>query len=141
MAIHTLKSPAPSNSATSASSNGQSVQSIVADVIADIRSKGDVAVRSYSEKFDNWSPASFKLSVSTYSATSNLTAEFSWQAEEIQTIIAEVPEQTVKDIKEVQSNVRAFALAQRECIKDLEIEIRPGVKLGHKNIPIETVGW
>jgi histidinol dehydrogenase len=52
-----------------------------------------------------------------------------------------VPEQTIKDIKEVQENVRAFALAQKACLKDLEIEIKPGIKLGHKNVPIDTVGW
>jgi histidinol dehydrogenase len=51
-----------------------------------------------------------------------------------------VPEQTLKDIKEVQSNVRAFAEAQRGSLKDFEIEIRPGVHLGQKNIPINAVG-
>jgi histidinol dehydrogenase len=55
-------------------------------------------------------------------------------------IIASVPEQTIKDIKEVQGNVRAFAQAQRESLKDFEIEIRPGVHLGQKNIPINAVG-
>ena len=53
-------------------------------------------------------------------------------------MISQLPEQTVKDIKEVQENVRTFAMAQRECIKDLEVEIRPGIKLGHKNIPIDV---
>lgn len=61
--------------------------------------------------------------------------------QQISDIIASVPEQTVKDIKEVQANVAAFAKAQRECIKDLEVEIRPGIFLGHKNIPISSVGW
>jgi histidinol dehydrogenase len=51
-----------------------------------------------------------------------------------------VPEQTLKDIKEVQANVRAFAEAQKNSLKDFEIEIRPGVHLGQKNLPINSVG-
>jgi histidinol dehydrogenase len=101
----------------------ESVTAIVKGVINDIRSNGDSAVRQYSEKFDKWTPSSFKLS----------------QAE-IDEIIAGVPEQTLKDIKEVQANVRAFAEAQRNSLKDFEIEIRPGVHLGQKNIPINAVG-
>jgi len=99
------------------------VTGIVKGVIEEIRSQGDAAVRKYSEKFDKWSPASFKLS-----------------PEEIQACIKQCSEQTVADIKEVQSNVRAFAEAQKACLKDLEVEIRPGVVLGHKNVPIEYVG-
>jgi histidinol dehydrogenase len=100
-----------------------SVPEIVKGVIDDIRSNGDVSVRQYSEKFDKWSPVSFKLS-----------------EEEIKDIISRVPEQTIKDIKEVQENVRKFAIAQRKSISDIEIEIQPGVHLGHKNLPISSVG-
>ncbi|KUJ16016.1 histidinol dehydrogenase [Mollisia scopiformis] len=99
------------------------VPSIVQGVINDIRTKGDSAVRSYSEKFDRWSPSSFKLSF-----------------QEIENIISKVPKQTIEDIKTVQHNVRTFALAQRESLKDFELEIRPGVHLGQKNIPISAVG-
>ncbi|KAF8853915.1 histidinol dehydrogenase [Acephala macrosclerotiorum] len=99
------------------------VPKIVRGVIDDIRTQGDAAVRSYSEKFDKWSPSSFKLSKS-----------------EIETIISKVPKQTIEDIKTVQHNVRTFALAQRESLKDFEVEIRPGVHLGQKNIPIANVG-
>ena len=99
------------------------VPKIVRGVIDDIRGNGDKAVRTYSEKFDKWSPKSFKLSQS-----------------EIDGIISKVPKQTLKDIKTVQDNVRAFAVAQRATIQDLETEIRPGVILGHKNIPINSVG-
>ena len=102
---------------------GLDVRSVVRDVISDIRSKGDAAVRSYSEKFDRWSPSSFKLST-----------------EEIEAIIAKVPKQTVDDILTVQENVRHFALAQRKTLGEVEIEIRPGVHLGHKNIPVGSVG-
>ncbi|RDW94890.1 hypothetical protein BP5796_00653 [Coleophoma crateriformis] len=101
----------------------ESVTAIVKGVISDIRRNGDSAVRQYSEKFDKWSPASFKLS-----------------QEQIAEIIASVPEQTIKDIKEVQENVRAFAEAQRKSLTDFEIEIRPGVHLGQKNLPINAVG-
>ncbi len=112
---------------TSLSTNGNtqgSVSSIVKGVIDTIRSNGDSAVREYSEKFDKWTPKSFKLSKA-----------------EVDDIISKVPEQTIKDIEEVQGNVRAFAEAQRASLKDFEIEIRPGVKLGQKNNPIDSVGW
>ncbi|KAK5274544.1 hypothetical protein LTR99_004748 [Exophiala xenobiotica] len=99
------------------------VPKIVRDVISDIRENGDAAVRLYSEKFDKWSPKSFRLS-----------------EDEIQTIIAKVPQQTIEDIKTVQNNVRTFALAQRRSLGDFELEIRPGVHLGQKNIPISSVG-
>jgi len=118
--VRYIKSPAevPAPAAT-----GFDVSSIVKGVIDDVRANGDNAVRKYSEKFDRWSPPSFKLS-----------------QEDIKKIIAEVPEQTIKDIKQVQSNVRTFAEAQRNSIKDFELEIRPGVFLGQKNVPINSVG-
>jgi histidinol dehydrogenase len=96
---------------------------IVKGVIDEIRAKGDEAVRAYSEKFDKWSPASFKLS-----------------QEDIKRIISTVPQQVLDDIKQVQDNVRTFALAQKASIKEFEMEIRPGVYLGQKNIPINSVG-
>jgi histidinol dehydrogenase len=99
------------------------VPAIVKEVIESIRKEGDIAVRRYSEKFDKWSPQSFKLS----------------QAD-IDAAIANCPKQTLDDIKEVQRNVRAFAEAQRDSLKDFEIEIRPGVHLGQKNVPIDNVG-
>jgi histidinol dehydrogenase len=99
------------------------VSAIVKDVIDTIRAEGDAAVRKYSEKFDKWSPQTFKLS-----------------AADIDAAIAACPAQTIKDIKEVQGNVRAFAEAQKASLRDFEIEIRPGVHLGQKNIPINNVG-
>lgn len=103
--------------------SNQKVTQIVQGVIQDIRANGDKAVRTYSEKFDGWSPQSFKLS-----------------DDQIQDCIAQVPSQTVKDIKTAQENVRKFAEAQRSSIKDIEVEIQPGVILGHKNNPINRVG-
>lgn len=99
------------------------VSGIVKDVIDTIRLDGDKAVRNYSEKFDKWTPQNFKLSRS-----------------EIDTAIAACSEQTIKDIMEVQSNVRAFAEAQRNSLQDFEVEIRPGIHLGQKSIPVSTVG-
>lgn len=99
------------------------VPGIVRGVIDDIRTQGDAAVRKYSEKFDKWSPPFFKLA-----------------KDEIDTIVSKVPKQTLDDIEVVQDNVRTFALAQRKSINDFEMEIRPGVHLGQKNIPISSVG-
>ncbi|KAL4995484.1 histidinol dehydrogenase [Aspergillus recurvatus] len=99
------------------------VSAIVRGVIEDVRANGDAAVRRYSEKFDKWSPASFKLSQS-----------------DIEASIAQCSAQTIEDIKQVQRNVRAFAQAQRDSLRDFEFEIQPGVILGQKNLPINTVG-
>jgi histidinol dehydrogenase len=99
------------------------VQSTVREVIDNIRAQGDNAVRQYSQRFDKWDPASFKLSRA-----------------QVEEAMAKVPEQTVKDIKEVQRNVRTFAQAQLASLKDFELEIQPGVFLGQKNNPIDTVG-
>lgn len=121
MAVKALKSRGSVNGVSK--SSGPDVPAIVRGVIDDIRQNGDAAVRSYSEKFDKWSPASFKLSL-----------------EQINEIMSKVPQQTIDDIKVVQENVRTFALEQRKSITEFEYEIRPGVHLGQKNIPISTVG-
>ena len=103
--------------------SNEGVASIVKGVIDDIRINGDAAVRSYSERFDKWTPESFKLS-----------------PEDIEAVLKRVPEQTINDIKEVQNNVRTFAEAQKDSLREFELEIQPGVFLGQKNKPIETVG-
>lgn len=120
--VVTLKGPNPGSSQASTAPSVD-VPSIVRGVIADIRQNGDKAVSQYSEKFDRWSPQSFKLSQS-----------------QIDEIISKVPKQTIDDIKTVQDNVRTFALEQRKSIKDFDYQIRPGVHLGQKNIPISAVG-
>ncbi len=99
------------------------VPTIVASVIDSIRTSCDTALRSYSKKFDNWSPPSFKLS-----------------KDEIEEIVKGLPAQVIMDIKEVQQNVKTFAEAQRKSLREFEIEIQPGVFLGQKNIPINSVG-
>jgi sulfopropanediol 3-dehydrogenase len=99
------------------------VRETVSEVIADVRERGDEAVRAYSEKFDKWSPEKFAL-----------------DAEEIERIVASVPEQVITDIKAVQARVRNFAERQRGSLRDFEIETEPGVFLGQKNIPVAAVG-
>ncbi|CAK7201489.1 hypothetical protein SEUCBS139899_004194 [Sporothrix eucalyptigena] len=116
-----LKKATPATDTASASS--ADVPTIVRTVIDDIRRDGDEAVRRYSSKFDKWEPPSFKLS-----------------KEDIDRILATVPDQTIADIKEVQANVRKFAEAQRASLHDFEVETSPGVFLGQRNNPVQSVG-
>ncbi len=101
----------------------EEVSERVRSIVADVRGRGDAAVRQYSENFDRWSPESFRLS-----------------EEQVQQIIAGLPEQVVADIRFVQDQVRRFAEAQRATITDLEVETLPGVRLGHKQVPIDSAG-
>ncbi len=109
--------------AQTVSAGREAVAETVRGIVADIRVRGDIAVREYSEKFDQWSPESFRLT-----------------DEQVAGFIAAVPEQTIADIVTVQAQVRRFATAQRESITDFEIETLPGVHLGQKNIPITAAG-
>lgn len=99
------------------------VTGVVRSVIADVRERGDAAVREYSERFDGWSPAEFRLS-----------------DEEIRRIVSQVPAQVIDDIAYVQDNVRKFAELQRASITDFEVETQPGVFLGQRNVPVSAVG-
>jgi sulfopropanediol 3-dehydrogenase len=103
--------------------SNKKVQTIVEDIISNIENKGDEAVREYSEKFDQWSPKSFRLS-----------------KEEIAACYSELDEQVISDIRWAQAQVRNFAQIQRDSMKDVEVETLPGVTLGHKHIPMESVG-
>ena len=96
---------------------------VVEATLKEIEVKGDAAVRALSEKFDGYSPQAFRLS----------------QAE-IDDLIAQVSPQDLADLKFAQENVRRFAQAQRESMLDIEVEMQPGVILGHKNIPVQSVG-
>lgn len=96
---------------------------IVADTLADIEARGDVAVRELANKFDAFDRDSYRLS-----------------AQEIDSIIAKVSPQDMEDIKFAQTQVRNFAQAQRDSMLDIEVETLPGVILGHKNIPVQSVG-
>ncbi|HHF3253579.1 TPA: histidinol dehydrogenase [Vibrio alginolyticus] len=104
-------------------SNDTKVRQIVESILADIESRGDSAVRELSEKFDNWSPEQFRLS-----------------EEQIQACVDALDESTRHDIEFAQQQVRNFAQIQRDSMKDVEVETMPGVVLGHKNIPVNSVG-
>ena len=99
------------------------VRSTVEAIIADIESRGDIAVRDYSRKFDNWDPADFRLSQRDIEAARNSLSQ-----------------REVDDIQFAQQQIRNFARIQREAMKDVEIETYPGVVLGHKHIPVNAVG-
>lgn len=99
------------------------VRQMVESTLADIEKRGDAAVRELSEKFDNYSPPSYRLS----------------QAE-IDALMAQVSPRDMEDIKFAQEQVRNFAQAQRDSMLDIEVETLPGVILGHKNIPVQSVG-
>lgn len=116
-----LKPPAIQVSAIQASA--PQVRQIVEEALLDIRTRGEAAVRDLSKKFDNWSPDSFKLA-----------------PEQIDAAIARVPAQTLADIRTAQANVQRFAQLQRASITDFESEVQPGIVLGQKNIPVNSVG-
>jgi len=99
------------------------VRATVEGILADIEQRGDAAVRELSEKFDAWSPPSFRLTT-----------------EQIETAVSQVPDRDLEDIRFAQAQVRNFAEKQKECLKDLEIETLPGVVLGHRNIPVDSIG-
>ncbi|WP_142687845.1 histidinol dehydrogenase [Chitinophaga polysaccharea] len=99
------------------------VKETVEKMIREIEAHGDVAVRNYSATLDRWSPAAFRLT-----------------AEAIQEIVDRTPEQVIRDIRFAQQQIRFFAEQQRASILDIEIETLPGIFIGHKNIPVNSVG-
>jgi sulfopropanediol 3-dehydrogenase len=99
------------------------VKTTVEATLKDIETRGDAAVRDLSEKFDNWSPKSFRLS-----------------DEDIEAAVSRLPKRTIDDIKFAQEQIRKFAEIQKAALQDVEEETFPGVTLGHKNIPVNSVG-
>ena len=99
------------------------VRKIVEDILEDIDTRGDAAVRDLSTKFDGWSPESYRLS-----------------REEIDACYKELDEQAISDIRFAQEQVRNFAQIQKDALQDVEVETLPGVTLGHKNVPVNSVG-
>ena len=99
------------------------VGEVVKNTLKVIEQKGDKAVREFSEKFDNYSPKSYRLSPA-----------------EIDSLVKKVSPQDLRDIKFAQEQIRNFAQAQRDSMQDIEVETMPGVILGHKNIPVQSVG-
>lgn len=120
MAIRYIKE---GKSALERSEDDAKVRQIVEVTLKDIEARGDAAVRELAEKFDDYSPDSYRLSES-----------------EIQKLISEVSERDLEDIKFAQTQVRKFAEAQLASMQDIEVETLPGVILGHKNIPVQSVG-
>jgi len=92
-------------------------------ILDDIAARGDIAVRELSAKFDKWEPESFRLTDA-----------------QIADLIATLPSQVIEDIKFAQTQIRRFAEAQKAALIDIEIETLPGIRLGHKNIPVASVG-
>ena len=99
------------------------VESVVAAYIADIKARGTSAIRDISHQLDGWSPDSFRLTDA-----------------DIRSAIDEVPDQALQDIRFAQEQVRRFAQVQRESMLDVEVETLPGVVLGHRHIPVRSVG-
>lgn len=120
MAVTHLKRGKPSEER---SQDDRKVRETVETILADIEARGDVTVRELSEKFDRYSPPAFRLSLS-----------------EIEALMARVSTRDMEDIRFAQTQVRNFAQAQRNSMTDIEIETLPGVILGHKNIPVQSVG-
>ena len=99
------------------------VRTMVEQILADIQDRGDQAVRELSEKFDNWSPENFRLTPA-----------------EIEAAVNKVSQRDLDDIQFAQTQVRNFATVQKAALQDVEVETLPGVVLGHKNIPVNSIG-
>lgn len=99
------------------------VRATVEEILASVKARGDAAIRELSEEFDKWSPHNFRLS-----------------EKEIERALAQLPKRDLDDIRFAQAQVRNFAQKQRETMHDLEVETIPGVILGHKHIPVNSIG-
>ncbi len=99
------------------------VREQVEAILADIEARGHLAIQDLSKKFDNWEREDFRLS-----------------AHEIEACLGQLSKRDLEDIRFAQTQVRNFAIKQREAIRDIEVETLPGIVLGHKNIPVNSVG-
>jgi sulfopropanediol 3-dehydrogenase len=120
MAIHHLKSGIP---AETRAEDDAKVRVTVEGILKDIEMRGDAAVRELSQKFDGYAAPSFRLTPS-----------------EIEAAMQKVAARDMEDIRFAQTQIRRFAEAQRASMTDIEVETLPGVFLGHKNIPVQSVG-
>jgi sulfopropanediol 3-dehydrogenase len=120
MAIHHLKTGKPE---AERAEDDAKVRASVEGILKDIETRGDAAVRDLAQKFDGYTPPSFRLSAS-----------------EIEAAMQKVSTRDMDDIKFAQAQIRRFAEAQRASMTDIEVETLPGVFLGHKNIPVQSVG-
>ncbi len=99
------------------------VRATVEGILADIAARGDVAVREMSVRFDKWDRADFRLTDA-----------------EIRDCLSQLSSRDLDDIRFAQEQVRNFAQHQKDALKDIEVETLPGVVLGHRNIPVNSVG-
>ena len=99
------------------------VRQIVEQTLAEIESNGDAAVRKMSTRFDNWDRSSYRLS-----------------EQEVEACLAKMSARDIDDITFAQTQIRNFAQIHKDALKDVEVETLPGVRLGHKNIPVNSVG-
>ncbi len=99
------------------------VRATVESILADVKARGDEAIRELSKKFDNWEPESFGLT-----------------PQEIERAISQVSKRDLEDIRFAQAQVKNFAQKQRDTLQDLEVETLPGVILGHRHIPVNAIG-
>jgi sulfopropanediol 3-dehydrogenase len=120
MAIEYLKRSKP---ASEIAADDAKTRATVESILSDIEARGDAAVRDLSEKFDHYSPQQFRLTES-----------------EIEAAMNKVSTRDMDDIKFAQKQIRRFAEEQRASMTDIEVETLPGVILGHKNIPVQSVG-
>ncbi len=120
MAVEHLKESKPESERAE---DDAKVRATVEATLGDIQARGDAAVRELSEKFDKFSPPSFRLSAS-----------------EIEAAMQKVSDRDMADIRFAQDQIRNFAEAQRASMTDIEVETLPGVILGHRNIPVQSVG-
>lgn len=120
MAIQRIKSGKPEQARAE---DDAKVRSTVEGILEDIAARGDAAVREISQRFDNYAPASFRLTPS-----------------EIEAAMQQVPDRDMEDIRFAQDQIRRFAQAQRATMTDVEVETLPGVILGHRTIPVQSVG-
>ena len=109
--------------AEAAAERDEGVRTAVEGILADIDARGDDAVRELSLKFDDWSPGDFRLS-----------------QDEIEASVERLPAQAIHDIEFAQAQIRSFAEVQKAALDDVEVETLPGVVLGHRNIPVNSVG-
>jgi sulfopropanediol 3-dehydrogenase len=118
--VQTLKKPTCSQERAN---DHNAVAQVVDEIVSAVAADGDAAVRRYSARLDRWEPEAFRL-----------------DAEEIAACLERVPAQVLDDIAFCQVQVRTFAQAQRATMTDLEVETLPGVRLGHRHIPVQSVG-
>ncbi|RWX72110.1 histidinol dehydrogenase, partial [Mesorhizobium sp. M2A.F.Ca.ET.039.01.1.1] len=110
-------------SAEAKATDASAVRSAVESVLIDVEARGDAALRELSQKFDRWSPPSFRLS-----------------QDEIDGCVDALSSRQLDDIRFAQAQIRRFAEVQKAALKDVEVETLPGVVLGHRNIPMNSVG-